>query len=123
MSWRRKIQYQLENYRRVSLGVFNCAALPSCLTGKTARIICLIILAAGSVGYICQTSAAAGSGYEMNELQNKVEAMEEEIQKIDVQIAEFSSMPSLEKRLARMNMVSVASIKYIRPTGPAFAKK
>lgn len=123
MSWKRRVKYQFDYYRRRALGVFGYAALPDYLTGKTARVIYVVLLAAASLAYVCQTSLAAGSGYEMRDLQKKVNTLQEDIQKINVQIAENSSMPSLEKRLAELNMVAVSDIRYISSAETAVAKK
>ncbi|MDD2757771.1 MAG: hypothetical protein PHD72_00135 [Patescibacteria group bacterium] len=123
MSWKRRVKYQFDYYRRRALGVFGYAALPDYFTGRTARIVYITILVATSLIYICQTSLAAGSGYEMRDLQNKVNTLQEDIQKIEVEIAENTSMAKLETRLAELNMVAISDIKYISAVETAVAKK
>lgn len=123
MSLRRRIKYQLGYYYRFLASVGSCLTPPAWLTGRGMRIMCLCLLAAASILYIGEISRAAGSGYEMKSLQKQVSTLQEEIQKIDVDIASQNSMSSLEKRLQETDMVSVTNIKHIVISGSEVAKQ
>lgn len=98
-------------------------SLPAWLTGKAARYCYLGILVLLFAVYVCQTSSAAGSGYEMRDLQGKVDSLREDIQKIEVSVAAYSSMSSLERQIAKTGMIKVENMRYLNTVGPAVAKK
>lgn len=123
MSWKRQIKYQLESYKRTALGILHCMTLPSWLTARAARYAYLGIISIIVIAYICQTSNAAASGYEMRDLQNKVTQMREEIQKIEVDIAGYNSMPNLEKQVKSTGMSLAQNIRYISVPEPVVAKR
>ncbi len=123
MSLRRRIKYQLGYYYRFLLSVVSCLTPPAWLTGRGVRIFCLFLLAVASVLYIGEISRAAGSGYEMKSLQKQVSALQEEIQKIDVDIAGQNSMSGLEKRLRETDMVLVKNVQHIVISGSEVAKQ
>ncbi|PIT88281.1 MAG: hypothetical protein COU29_03375 [Candidatus Magasanikbacteria bacterium CG10_big_fil_rev_8_21_14_0_10_36_32] len=123
MSLRRKIKYQFEYYHRFLLSVGSCLRPPAWLVGRGMRVICLFLLTVVSVAYIGAISRAAGSGYQMKSLQKRVDNLQMEIQKIDVDIAGQNSMSSLEKRLQETDMILVKNIKYIVISGSEMAKQ
>ena len=123
MSWKRQIIYQLDSYKRTALGILHCMTLPSWLTARAARYTYLGIILLIGFAYICQTSNAAASGYEMRDLQNKVTQMREEIQKIEVDLAGYNSMPNLEKQVRTTGMNLAQNIRYISVTEPMVAKR
>ena len=123
MSLRRKIRYQIGYYYRFLLSVGRCLTPPAWLVGRGVRVFCLFLLALASVLYIGEISRAAGSGYEMKSLQKRVSALQEEIQKIDVDITSQNSMSSLDKRLRETDMVLVKNIQHIVISGSEMAKQ
>ena len=123
MTLKRKIKYQLDYYLRLVRNVWRGSAVPAWLTGRAARGAYLVALAIISVAYICQVNAAAESGYQMRDLQNKVDSLREEIQKLDVEVASVNALPSLERNLLSTNMVKAENIVYLSATNLAVAKK
>jgi len=123
MILRRKIKYQVEYYKRCLLSYGKCFAVPAWLYGQKARYVYVGIFGALLFAYICQVSVASGSGYEMRDLQKQVTNLKGEIQKINVEVASYNALPNLEKRVQNTGMISVASIKYVKNTETAVAKR
>ena len=123
MTLKRKVKYQLDYYLRLVRNVWRVSAVPAWLTCRAARGAYLVALAIISVAYICQVNAAAESGYQMRDLQNKVDSLREEIQKLDVEVASVNALPSLEKNLLSTNMVKADNIFYLSAANLAVAKK
>ena len=123
MSLRRRIKYQLGYYYRFLVSVGSCLTPPAWLVGRGVRVFCLSLLAMASILYVGEISRAAASGYEMKSLQKQVSSLQEEIQKIDVDIASQNSMSSLEKRLQDTDMVLVKNVQHIVISGSEVAKQ
>lgn len=97
--------------------------LPTWAIGKRARVTCLVLLGAIFVSYISITSIASSGGYKMRDLEKESAELKEEIKKIDVQIAQYSSLGNLEEKIKETHLVAVDDINYLTSDAPAVAKK
>ena len=112
------------NYvRRYVESITRGGAIPEWLKGRAARGIYLGILVLLVFAYVREVSAAATSGYEMRDLQNKVASLNEEIRGLDVQVAAANSLPVLEKRIANSGLTRADNITYMSAVGSVVAKK
>jgi deoxyinosine 3'endonuclease (endonuclease V) len=59
----------------------------------------------------------------MSDLQNKMSLLKRDTQAIDVQIAAYRSMDSIQKRLQSLNLVAAADVSYVSPVGTAVARR
>ena len=96
--------------------------IPQWLTSKTARLGLVSIILLFSFAYIINTTSSATSGYQMHELEKKTSSLETEVQKLQVEIADNSSMSSISSRLVKLNMTEANSIKYLTIKNTAVAK-
>ena len=119
MSFKRQIKYQ---YQQITTYV-ETFALPEWVGGLQVRLILVGLAMVLSVIYVCETSSAATSGYKMHDLENQVGQLQSEIQKVQVQIADESSMVRLEQRLNGSGMVAVGQVKYLTPVESVVAKR
>lgn len=119
MSMRRRIENQYRQIARFFAGF----SLPSWLTGTGARVtlVALFVILVGC--YFYKISAMATVGYQIRDLEKTVADLEIANQKLEVEIARWSAMSSIEKRLADSHMVSVSDIKYIEGAYTSVAKK
>lgn len=108
MSLKRRFKAQLNELSNY----INDLRLPVFMTGKTARIVLSLVVVFCGVGYIFQVSSTAVSGYEINGLQNQSDDLKKEIQKLQVEIADYSSLNSVQKRATNLGMVAMGDIKY-----------
>ena len=97
-------------------------SLPKWLTCRMARLTLFFIIFLFSAAYIIKTTASATSGYQMHELEKQTQSLETEVQKLQVEIADNSSMNNIQSRLVKLNMTEVAGIKYFTIKNTAVAK-
>lgn len=118
MSIKRQIKFKYQNLIR-SLQTIR---VPAWLTSKTARLGLVSIIFIFSMAYIINTASSATSGYQMHELEKQTLALETEVQKLQVEIADNSSMNSISSRLVKLNMTEVSSVKYLTVKNTPVAK-
>ena len=118
MSLKRQIQYKYKNFISSARSV----SLPKWVTSKSTRVILSLIIVFFGVAYVLNTTASATGGFEMNKLEKQVEALEAEVQKLQVEIASNSSIGEIQARLTKLNMVEASGIKYLPVKNTAVAK-
>ena len=69
-----------------------------------------VLVALCGIIFVAQTSSAAKSGYQMHDLENQVAGLHTEIHKMEVDIADYSSMGSIQNRLKDSGMVAVGKL-------------
>lgn len=123
MTLRRKIRYRTDYYKRVILSITRGFIVPVWFSTLAPRVICIVALLTFSFAYIWQVTSAAGSGYEMRDLQTKVENLRADIQKLDVDMASNNALTNLRKRVQMIRMTPVVNIAYIESSATVVAKK
>lgn len=73
--------------------------------------------------YVAQTNAFSTKGYEINEIEGQIQALEQENQKLEFEIATHGSMQSIQSRLPSLDLVAVDGVKYVTLTGSAVARR
>lgn len=73
--------------------------------------------------YIWQTNTVSTKGYAISELEQQIKQLEHENRRLDVRIAEYSSMKSIEQRLGQISLVPADSVEYVSIAGTAVAKR
>lgn len=119
MSFKRRFQYRYANLLAVlrSIRMFNWM-----FSGRTRGVL-FAILAVFGILYIVKTTSFASTGYEINNLEKQVDQLENEIQKINIEVADFSSINNIKTRLSGLDMVTAEKIKYLQPKQEEMAKK
>lgn len=118
MSIKRQIQSKYQNLAHSLQSI----SVPVWLTSKTARLGLFSIIFLFGIAYIINTAASATGGYRMHELEKQTAALETEVQKLQVEIADNSSMTSISSRLVKLNMTDVSNVKYFTIKNTAVAK-
>ena len=85
-------------------------SLPQWLTSRAVRVGLFSIIFIFGGAYIFNISASATSGYQMKVLNDKTESLAAEVQKLQVQIADNSSINSIATRVAKLNMVESVGV-------------
>lgn len=96
-------------------------ALKQFVFSRTCRMILIGCFALFGVLYIMQTSSVSTKGFEISELQGQVRMLENETRSLDVEIAQYRSMKSIQQRLDGMELVEAHNIEYVTPVGTAVA--
>lgn len=73
--------------------------------------------------YLMQTSTVSTKGFALQDLEKQVAKLEQENRKIEVSIAEFSSMKSIQERLDGLDLVPVEEIAYANDNGTTVARR
>ncbi len=95
------------------------------LKNLNLNIIVAFLICVLSVVYFLQINSAAAKGFEIKDLEMKVEELRESNKKLELKSAELKSMASVKERIKDLNMVSVAasSIDFMVPGDKAMALK
>ncbi|MEK7598477.1 MAG: hypothetical protein AAB487_01960 [Patescibacteria group bacterium] len=79
------------------------------------------ILAAG-IFYLYQVNSIATKGYELRELEGKVQESEKDINKLKIREVELKSMYNIEKATEDLNLVTSLNITYLDAKRPVAMK-
>ncbi len=71
--------------------------------------------------FIWKTSTASTKGYELNDYEKQINSLEQENQRLQLQIAEIQSLKNIEKRIPELGMVVADSAEYALLTGSSVA--
>ncbi len=94
------------------------------LYGTTFRALLLTVFLVFGLMYVVQTSSLSTKGYEINDLEKQIQVLEQENQRLELQIASNRSMNSIQERLVGLNMVEAGgSVEYVSLTGNAVAMR
>ena len=118
MSIKRQIQSKYRNL----VHAIETISMPQWLTSKTTRFGLLVVIFLFSIAYVVNTTSSATSGYQMHELEKQKLSLETEVQKLQVEIADNSSMSSISSRLVKLNMTEVSNVKYLTIKNTPVAK-
>lgn len=73
--------------------------------------------------YIIQMSSVSTKGFLISDLQSQTQTLEQETRALDVEIAQYRSMSSIQERLRGMNLVAVGNMEYVTPVGTVVAMR
>ena len=118
MSLKRQLKYKYQNLK-FSLQTIT---LPAWLTAPAVRLGLFVFIFIFSAAYIVNITSSATSGYQMHELEKKTLALEMEVKKLEVEIADNSSMSSIASRVAKLNMVEATGLTYLASKDSSVAK-
>ena len=119
MFFKRKLQSQYKYF----LQTIYSLNLPSWLTCKATKMALMLVIVFCSTGYIAKTASTASTGYQINELEKTVFSLEEDIKKTEVDIAEYSSLASVQDRLENMRMVGVEKLTFYSVADAVVARR
>ncbi len=106
MSIKRQIKNKYQNFK-FSLQTIS---LPGWLNSRAVRVGLFSIIFIFGAAYIFNISASATSGYQIKVLEQKTDSLQDEIQKLEVQIADNSSINSIATRVEKLNMVESVGV-------------
>lgn len=118
MSFKRQLKYKYQNFK-FSLQTIS---LPAWLVSPRLRLALFAFIFLFSAAYIVNMTSSATSGYQMHELEKQTLALELEVKKIEVEIADHSSMSSIASRLVELNMVEASGMTYLADKNSSVAK-
>ncbi|MDP2918300.1 MAG: cell division protein FtsL [bacterium] len=97
--------------RKVKIG-------PVALCFVTILLLCLV-----SLFYLTQGNQVATKGYEIKDLENKLNNLKEENRKLELEAASLQSVRNVEEGAKKLNMVPIEKMSYVTTSGTAVALK
>ncbi len=91
--------------------------------GKTFRLILSFFLVVVSVLFLAKISSVSTKGFEISDLEEKKIALEQDTRQLEVEIAKYRSMDSIQSRLAQIGMVEAENMHFILPAGTEVARR
>ncbi len=83
------------------------------LFSSTFKFCVLFLICVCGVLYVMQTSSLSAKGYEMSDLEKKVQLLERDNSRLDCDIAEHKSMKNIEERLKSLDLVSAEGAEFV----------
>ncbi|MBI5221527.1 MAG: hypothetical protein HY979_01860 [Candidatus Magasanikbacteria bacterium] len=116
MSYKRQLQAHYHNF----IEAVRTIVMPQWLTGRAIRSTLLIGVMLLSVAYMLRVNSVSASGYEIHNLEKQVSEMDNQVQDLQIRIADAGSMSNIEKRLPQLNLVAATVVKHLN-AAPAVA--
>jgi len=98
-------------------------AIKKVVRGTTFRVALLCLCFVIGFLYIWQTNTVSTKGYVLTDLEQRIAELEYENRKLSVEIAEQSSLYSIQERLEHVSLVSVDHVDYVDMRGTAVAQR
>ncbi len=68
-------------------------------------------------------NTVSAQGFVMSDLEKRIIELERENKKLDVQIASYRSVQSIESRLGGVGLVAAGELRYVNPVGTSVARR
>jgi len=78
------------------------------------KFLTVIILTILTMLYFAQSNSGATKGYELKELENRQEKLEQENERLKVEAARLRSIKEIEKEAKKKKMVPVEKVEYLK---------
>ncbi len=98
-------------------------AIQRWIFSASCRFTLLTIVVLFGILYIVETNSVSTKGYEISDLERRLETLQQEHQRLTVEIAGYRSMKSIEERVKGMNLVSATDVQYVNVVGTAVARR
>jgi hypothetical protein len=85
---------------------------PGILLPVFSAVLAIMVFAGGAV-YLYQVNDLATKGYEIRDIENRIQVLEKESKKMKIKEVELRSMYNIEKSTQELNLVSPQSVTYV----------
>lgn len=75
------------------------------------------------VGYVVQVNCAAARGFNLRDVEKKVDTFQSDVMALEDNVAILSSVQSLSERAAALGFVPADRLEYVNPAGKAYAMR
>lgn len=87
---------------------------------KTASVLVAVSFMIGFV-YLVQTNISATKGYEIKDLEQKLEILKEKNDKLNLQYIELQSVANITNEVSNLNLVASSDVDVVTPLGSSVA--
>ncbi len=110
-------------YKRIMDAKEKRMSIKNTLNNQTFRVVLGAFIFTFTILCSVNMSGMSTKGYDIAELENQVTALQRENQRIDLKIAEYRSMQSIQDRLNDSDLVKADNIKYYTLVGSTVARR
>lgn len=89
----------------------------------SCRAVLLGCMVLFGILYLAKVNSVSTQGLVISDLEDAIVELERDNKKLDVQIASYRSMQSVESRLGNMNLVAAGEKQYVTSVGTAVARR
>lgn len=90
---------------------------------KLLNLIIVGLIIFSGTTYLVQMNSLAIKGYKIEELQTKIDELNQEGENLELQVSELQSVKSIKDKVSQLNMVSDGKVEYLAPTPVALAPR
>lgn len=90
---------------------------------EKGKIFIFFLLIIFGLAYFWQINSLSTQGFQIKELENNIQLLKEENQKLELEAARQQSMLNIDEQIQGLGLVAVNQVEYLRPVGPAVAVK
>ena len=87
------------------------------------KMFMLVLIVGLGVGYIGKTNNTSTKGYAIRDLEVKVKQLQQEDQQLSVEIAKYSSMQTVRKRVEQLGMEQTKDAEYMKSAEATVARR
>jgi len=93
------------------------------IVSNSFRAVLLVFMVVFGFLYVWQTNTVSTKGYIMSDLEKSIRTLENETQRLEVDIAKNKSMQSIQGRLSQTDLIAFSNVDYVTVVGSAVAKR
>lgn len=106
-------------HERLGLPVPLGRRLPQGVVGWNIMVASLTVVL--SFVYIVQVNRAASQGFNLRDMEKKVEALQTDVMSLEDKVATLSSVKSLSDHASQLGFVSVDRLEFVNPASRSYA--
>ncbi len=111
------MNHQYQTLRQKKLALQNFTTQNSFRFGLLGLTVLLLIC------HVIKMSSVATQGYQITHLQQEIEQLQQEKQKVDIEIARLSSMNYIQEKVSQMQFVPIEKPEFMTVHGSSVAKR
>lgn len=119
MSIKRHIRHKIHNFKLSLRSNF----LPAWVFSPFVRLGLFAVIFLFSAAYMLNITSSATSGYQMRVLEKQAAALEMDVKKLEVEIADNTSITSIASRLQKTEMTEASGVRFLASNNSTVAKK
>lgn len=98
-------------------------SLQRMFVSTTFRTVLLGVILLFGMLYLFKINTVSAQGFVISDLETRIVELERENKKLDVQIASYRSVQSIESRLNGVGLVSAGELQYVSSVGTSVARR
>ncbi|HLD28314.1 MAG TPA: hypothetical protein VJB67_01745 [Patescibacteria group bacterium] len=95
--------------------------IKSVFSWRLASVLLVIVTVVFGLSYLMQTNFVATKGYQIKDLEQRVEELKNNSDQLNLQYIELQSMASITKNVKNMDLIATNDVEIITPLGSAMA--